>query len=73
MFEIRELPLQARLGLLFPFLPVPGFVHNCPTRVQQGLSGALLVSVPYLVPKNRTQCHIGASLVSSFFLGTLLL
>ena len=44
------------------FAAVPGFAHNWVTRLQQGRSGASLVSVPLLGLQNRTQGHTGASL-----------
>ena len=77
----QSLPLQARLGLLFPFLPFffppvlssawmgllsliqvcrcPGFVHNWLTRAQQGLSGASVVSFPYLAVKTAHRATQG--------------
>ena len=69
------LPLKGE-GRGIAFLGFVGFallVHSCPTRLQQGLPGVSLVSVPHLVPKNRTQGHTGLSLGLPFFLGAFLL
>ena len=45
-----------------PFRRCPGFAHNWPTRLQQGWSGASLVSFLYPVLKLAKNRRTGASL-----------
>ena len=63
-------------GLAIVFLRVIGFsllVHNRLARLQRGLFRGSLVSFPLLSSQNRTQGHMGLSLVSTLFLHILLL
>ena len=50
-----------------------GFVHNCPTRLQQGGEPVLLVSFPYPVFKTAHRATQGRVWVSPPFSGVLLL
>ena len=60
----RSFSLPAWRGWLspIPFRRCPGFAHNWPTRLQQGWSGALLVSFLYPVLKLAKNRRTGASL-----------
>ena len=49
--KVEAKPLFSHLGLA----AAPGFVHNRPTRLQRGWSGASLVSFPLPGAQNRTQ------------------
>ena len=53
--KVEAKPLFSHLGLA----AAPGFVHNRPTRLQRGWSGASLVSFPYPVPKNAHRLSQG--------------
>ena len=46
-------------------LPMATAAHNCPTRLQQGLFGASVVSFPYLSPKVAHRLSQGRVLVFS--------
>lgn len=43
----------------------PGFVHSCPTRLQQGLFGDSVVLLPYLASKTAHGCSQGRVCFSS--------
>ena len=53
--KVEAKPLFSHLGLA----AAPGFVHNRPTRLQRGWSGASLVSFPYPVPKTAHRAAQG--------------
>ena len=51
-----------------PFRRCPGFAHNWPTRLQQGWSGASVVSLPYLALKIAHRATQGRVLLQRLFL-----